>query len=300
MTLSRRPILLVALAMVAFAANSLLCRLALKTTAIDPVSFTSIRITSGALVLWLIVRLRGGPGRPEGRWASALALFAYAAAFSFAYVRLPAAVGALVLFCSVQATMIGYGLWSGERMRRVKAVGLAIALAGLVSLLMPGLSAPPPQSAALMMAAGIAWGIYSLLGKRLGDPVQATAGNFLRAVPFAAALSLAMVFHASVDAPGAMYAVASGGLASGVGYVLWYAALKALTATNAAAIQLSVPVIAAVGGGHRAARRRSTGFAPGAPLRPMRPHLRHRDSREPAADRARPLAPAQSPRRSPN
>lgn len=244
----RRLIVLVLMAMTAFAANSLLCRMALNNTAIDAASFTTIRIVSGAAVLWLIVQLRGGSASARGSWRSAAALFAYAAGFSFAYIRLPAAVGALVLFGAVQVTMIGYGLASGERLRRQQVIGLGLAIAGLVSLLLPGLSAPPLSSAALMMAAGVAWGIYSLRGKRQGDPTIATAGNFLRAVPFALGLSLAMLAQASVDSAGVWYALASGGLASGLGYAIWYAALPGLAATNAATIQLSVPVIAAIGG----------------------------------------------------
>lgn len=248
MTLNTRLIFLVMLAMTAFAANSLLCRMALKHTAIDAASFTSIRIVSGALVLWLLVRMRGGSPGARGSWTSALALFAYAAGFSFAYVQLSAATGALILFCAVQATMIGYALAKGERLRGLQAIGLCLALAGLVSLLAPGLSAPPPASAALMMAAGIAWGIYSLQGKRLGDPTLATAGNFLRAVPFALILSAITLPGQSLDAAGVAYAMASGGLASGLGYAIWYAALPALTATNAATLQLSVPVLATIGG----------------------------------------------------
>lgn len=244
----KRLIFLVVLAMLAFAANSLFCRIALKNTAIDAGSFTSIRIVSGALVLWLITLLRSDASRPAGSWRSAFALFVYAAGFSFAYIKLPAAVGALVLFCAVQVTMIGYGLWNGERMRKVQVLGFCMAIAGLVSLLAPGLSAPPLESAALMLAAGVAWGVYSLRGKGSGDPTAATAGNFLRAVPFTLVLSVAMLTRASVDTAGALYAVASGGLASGLGYAIWYSALPGLSATKAATIQLSVPVIAAIGG----------------------------------------------------
>jgi drug/metabolite transporter (DMT)-like permease len=238
----------VTLAMVAFAANSLLCRMALKNTAIDAGSFTSIRIISGAVVLWLIVLARGNASSLTGSWRSALALFVYAAGFSYAYVKLPAAVGALILFGAVQTTMIGYGLWTGERMRGVQATGLCAAFAGLVALLMPGLSAPPLVSSALMLAAGVAWGIYSLRGKGSGNPTVATAGNFLRAVPFTAVLWASMAANVSLDGRGVWYAVLSGGLASGVGYAIWYAALPGLKATHAATVQLSVPVIAAVGG----------------------------------------------------
>lgn len=247
---SSRVFLLTALAMCAFAGNSLLCRLALAGTEIDAATFTTIRILSGAVTLYLIVRLRASKSdsKRAGSWPSALALFAYAAGFSLAYVRLSAGTGALLLFGAVQATMIGYGLWAGERLRARQWLGLAAALGGLVGLLLPGMTAPPLYSAALMLGAGVAWGIYSLRGKGSGDPLAATAGNFLRAVPFTLALSVAMLSLASVDPVGAMYAVASGALASGVGYAIWYTALKGLKATSAATVQLSVPVITAVGG----------------------------------------------------
>jgi len=240
-----RLVLLVVMAMTAFAANSLLCRLALRDGAIDAATFTTIRIGSGAVVLWIVARMRGGTMTSAGSWKSAAALFAYAAAFSFAYLELPAGVGALLLFCAVQVTMIGWGLWSGERIAAVQGAGLALAIGGLVGLLWPGLSAPPPGSAALMIAAGIAWGIYSLRGKRGGDPTIATAGNFARAVPFAAILSLLALGGAKAGTAGVLYAIASGALASGLGYAIWYAALPGLASTKAATIQLSVPVIAA-------------------------------------------------------
>jgi len=235
--------------MLAFAGNSLLCRLALKSTAIDAASFTSVRIAAGALVLWAIVRIRDGGAAAAGSWASAFWLFAYAAGFSFAYVTLPASTGALLLFGAVQSTMIGYGLWKGERLRAAQVAGVAVAFGGLAGLLLPGLSAPPAAGAALMLFAGIAWGIYSLRGRASGgDATRVTAGNFLRAVPFALLVSLAMVSRASVDAAGVASAVASGALASGVGYAIWYTALRGLKATVAATVQLSVPVIAAFGG----------------------------------------------------
>jgi drug/metabolite transporter (DMT)-like permease len=236
------------LAMIAFAGNSLLCRQALKYTRIDPGSFTTIRIVSGALVLCLIVRLRDGTNRRAGSWSSALALFAYAACFSFAYVSLPAATGALLLFGAVQATMISYGLWSGERLRMRQSVGLVFAFGGLAGLLLPGISAPPLLGCLLMLTAGIAWGIYSLRGKSAGDPTQVTAGNFLRAVPMAVVLSAISFPWLSLDGSGIGYAMASGALASGVGYAIWYTALRGLNAASAASVQLSVPVLAAVGG----------------------------------------------------
>jgi drug/metabolite transporter (DMT)-like permease len=239
---------LTALAMLAFAGNSLLCRLALKHTAIDAASFTTVRLVAGAVTLWLILRLRGGSPKGAGNWGSALALFAYAAGFSFAYIGLTAATGALLLFGSVQATMIGVGLWRGERLRPVQSFGLLCALCGLAALLWPGLSAPPLLASALMIGAGISWGIYSLRGKGAGDPTVVTAGNFLRTVPVTVAMSLAAWSWWSLDTQGLIYALASGALASGVGYAIWYTALRGLKATSAATVQLSVPVIAAAGG----------------------------------------------------
>jgi len=245
-----RILVLTALALLAFAGNSLLCRVALHDTRIDPATFTCVRLVSGALALWLIARLRGETPRAGGGWLSAFALFAYAAAFSFAYVQLSAGTGALLLFGAVQATMVGYGLCSGERLRALQIAGLALAIGGLVGLLLPGLSAPPLRSSLLMLAAGIAWGIYSLRGKRAGAPLRTTAENFLRAVPFAIAASALAAAAAppSLDAAGAACALASGMLTSAIGYAIWYAALGGLSSTQAASVQLSVPVIAAVGG----------------------------------------------------
>jgi len=243
-----RTLSLTALAMVAFAGNSLLCRVALKHTAIDPATFTAVRITSGAIVLALLVRLRGGTLAGRGSWRSALTLIAYAIAFSFAYVTLPASTGALLLFGAVQATMIGAGVAMGERPNAVQIAGIALAVIGLVVLLAPGLSAPPAAGAALMLLAGVFWGIYSLRGRGAGDPAEVTAGNFARAAPFALAAALLYASRTRIDAAGAGYAVASGALASGVGYVIWYTALPGLRATSAAVVQLSVPVIASLGG----------------------------------------------------
>lgn len=242
-----RVLLLTAVAMIAFAANSLLCRQALREGQIDAASFTTIRLASGALMLWLILRLQGVAPAHHGSWPSAFALFAYAATFSFAYLTLPAAAGALLLFGAVQATMIGYGLWRGERLGLIQSGGLALACAGLVGLLLPGLSAPPLDGAVLMIIAGIAWGIYSLRGRGIANATASTAGNFIRALPFAAVLSVAMLPRAAADVAGIGYAVASGALASGLGYAVWYSALPGLRATSAATVQLSVPVIAALG-----------------------------------------------------
>lgn len=266
-----RLFILTLLAMIAFAGNSLLCRLALKQTGIDAASFTFVRIFSGAIALWIIMEFRrrlivertASPlvERPlkakwssnAGNWPSALALFAYAAGFSFAYVSLPAGTGALLLFGAVQATMILWGLRKGERLNARQLVGLALALTGLVALLFPGLSAPPLNGSILMLSAGMAWGIYSLRGKAAGDAIAATTGNFLRAVPLAAALSIALLPWAHADRAGIGYAVLSGAIASGLGYVIWYTALSdsmpvRLGPASAATVQLSVPVLAATGG----------------------------------------------------
>ena len=243
-----RPLLLTSIAMIAFAGNSLLCRAALRDTGIDAASFTSVRLVAGALMLWLILALRGNRPLAAGSWPSALALFGYAAAFSFAYGGLSAAMGALLLFGAVQATMIGIGIWRGNRPGAIQWAGFVVAFAGLIGLLLPGLSAPPVASALLMIVAGIAWGVYSLRAKGAGEPTAVTTGNFIRSVPLALALSLVMLSQVQVDAPGLIYAVASGAVTSGMGYAIWYMALPLLQATSAATVQLSVPVIAAVGG----------------------------------------------------
>lgn len=239
--------LLVAAAMLAFAGNSVLCRLALRDGGIDAASFTSLRLVSGALVLWLIVRLRGG-ARTGGDMLSAFALFVYAAGFSFAYLSLSTGTGALILFGAVQATMIGRGLLAGERLSPVQWCGLALAMAGLVGLLLPGVSAPPVVGALLMLAAGIAWGAYSLRGRDAGDATAKTAGNFLRAVPFALVLSVIMLRDVHADTVGIACAIVSGALTSGIGYAVWYTALPQLRATSAATVQLSVPALAAIAG----------------------------------------------------
>ncbi len=245
---SLRVALLTLVTMMAFAGNSVLCRMALKHTTIDAATFTSIRLVSGAVVLWLVVRFVRAGRTGAGNWWSALALFVYAAGFSLAYVSLSAATGALLLFGSVQATMIGRGIWQGERLAPWQWLGLALAMAGLVGLMLPGLAAPPLLGAALMVLAGAAWGVYSLRGKGAGDPTLVTAGNFWRAAVMALLLSAVMQASASWDAEGVAYAVASGAVTSGVGYALWYSVLPALKATQAATLQLSVPVIAALGG----------------------------------------------------
>ena len=238
--------------MIAFASNSLLCRAALKETSIDAASFTFVRIFSGAVALWLVINVRRSTranyARVGGNWISALALFVYAAAFSFAYVDIAAGTGALLLFGSVQATMILWGLHKGESVRAVQIVGLIVAMIGLVVLLFPGFSAPPLFGSILMLGAGMAWGIYSVRGKREKNPASVTAGNFVRAVPFAAAVSIIFIPRVHFDSAGVAYAIISGAITSGLGYILWYAALPSLKAVSAASVQLTVPVLAATGG----------------------------------------------------
>lgn len=239
---------LTTLAMIAFAGNSVLGRAALEGTTIDAASYTGVRLASGALMLALLVSIKGGNPFHSGNWKSAFFLFAYAAAFSFAYLDLHTGIGALLLFGAVQATMISHGIWSGERLNRVQTIGFVLAFGGLVGLLLPGLTAPPLLASMLMLSAGVAWGIYSLRGKGVGDPLRSTAGNFIRTVPIALALSLFTLNDASVDGPGFWLAVCSGALTSGLGYAIWYAVLPELKSTHAATVQLSAPVIATLGG----------------------------------------------------
>ncbi|MGQ7959088.1 EamA family transporter [Pseudomonas sp. SP16.1] len=246
--MSPRILLLTALAMLAFAGNSLLCRLALRETAIDAAGFTAIRLASGALTLWLLLRLRATRQPVAGSWPGALALFVYAAAFSFAYLQLDTGIGALLLFGAVQLSMLIWGLWRGERPGLAASLGTALAAGGLLALLLPGASAPPLAAALLMLLAGVAWGAYSLLGRSQGDPLAMTAGNFLRAAPLGLLLALALLPQLHWDGAGLFYALLSGALTSGVGYAIWYSALPGLRASQAATVQLSVPILAALGG----------------------------------------------------
>jgi drug/metabolite transporter (DMT)-like permease len=244
-----RHLALTALALACFAGNSLLCRLALADGHADAATFTAIRLTSGAVVLALLAARRNRETRGTG-WASAGALFGYAAPFSYAYLRLGAAMGALLLFASVQATMLGWGIARGERPSPLAWLGIAVAMAGLVGLTVPGRGAPDPLGALAMAFAGIAWGVYSLRGRLAsGDPVVTTAASFARSVPLAAVLLAVAIpaFGAHISPRGVALAVASGALASGLGYSFWYAALPHLSATRAAVVQLLVPVIAAAG-----------------------------------------------------
>ncbi|WP_248357887.1 DMT family transporter [Anaeromyxobacter oryzae] len=241
-----RIALLTAATLACFAANSLLCRAALGPRRADPATFTLVRIASGAVVLALVLAARRA--RPAGgTLGSALALFVYAAAFSLAYVRIGAGVGALLLFAAVQVTMLGWSAVRGVRPRPLQVLGVGVALAGLTWLAAPGASAPDPRGAALMLAAGAAWGVYSLRGRAAGDPLATTAHNFLLSVPLAVALGVAYARGASASPAGVALAVASGALASGGGYSLWYAVVPALGATRAAAVQLAVPVLAGAG-----------------------------------------------------
>jgi drug/metabolite transporter (DMT)-like permease len=249
-----------AFALIAFAANSLLCRLALQDGGTDAASFTALRLVSAALVLVLLVAARRRERTPEitgsvaqhrrlgGHWRGGFALFAYAGGFSIAYVAVGAATGALLLFGAVQATMLLIGLWQGERLTRRQWAGFALAIGGLLALLLPGAAAPPFASALWMLAAGVAWGLYSLWGRGSTDPVADTAGNFVRTLPFALVWLVLPLDALNVDARGVACALASGAITSGLGYVLWYRVLPMLGALRAAALQLAVPPLAGVGG----------------------------------------------------
>ena len=245
-----KPFALTAFALTAFAFNSILCRMALAAGEIDPASFTTVRLVSGAAVLAALVLAsrKTLSIAKSGNWFSAFFLFAYAVAFSFAYLGLTTATGALILFGCVQLAMFGVSLYRGVRPRPIEWVGLAVAFGGLVYLVLPGLSAPPLNSALLMAAAGIAWGGYTLRGKGSEDPLADTAGNFIRSVPMVLAVALVFLPNLAASWRGIGLAVLSGAIASGVGYSVWYAALRFHTPTRAAVLQLSVPVIAAVGG----------------------------------------------------
>lgn len=244
-----RIIALTTVALVAFASNSLLCRIALGGGMIDPASFTTVRILSGAMMLVAIVWFSGWRRvNGIGSWRYGLLLFVYAVAFSFAYTQMSVATGALVLFAAVQASMMGVGLWSGERLRPSEWIGVVSALAGFVGLLLPGITAPPLWGAVLMSIAGIAWGLYSLRGRDSRAAIFDTTGNFVWAIPFALASSMINLNATKITTAGVFLAVMSGAVASGVGYVIWYAALRSLSALQASLVQLLVPVIAAAAG----------------------------------------------------
>lgn len=246
--MAMKTLLLTLVALIAFAANTILCRMALGTNSIDPASFTSVRLLSGALVLWLLLRLNRSPKPHQGNWQGAAFLFIYAISFSFAYVSLTTGTGALILFGWVQVTMISVGLLSGYRPTLLAWLGLLLASAGLVYLMLPGISAPDPTGALLMSIAGIAWGAYSLKGQRVTSPLAATTGNFIYTIPMALVTSLLFMTQQHSSVKGIILAMLSGSLASGVGYAIWYRTLPLLTSTSAASAQLAVPVIAAFGG----------------------------------------------------
>jgi len=236
------------LALIAFAANSVLCRVALRNGAIDPASFSTIRFASGALTLLVVTSFTGKRTLPAGSWTSAGILFLYAIPFSFAYTRVSAAAGALILFGVVQLTMITAGLWKGERPRPLQWFGMGLSIVGLVYLLLPGFGTPSLPGAALMSLAGFGWGAYSLRGRGAASPLAQTTSNFVRSVPLIFSVSLLTISKFHIEGIGALFAAVSGIVASGAGYVIWYSALNGLTATRAAVVQLAVPILAAAGG----------------------------------------------------
>lgn len=240
--------LMASLAMLAFAGNSVLCRLALAETQIDAASFSVLRIVSGALLLWILLSLRKRSRAKAGSWAGALALTVYATAFSFAYIQLDTGVGALLLFGAVQLSMLLFGLLRGERLGPTATAGLVLAMAGVVALLLPGSSAPPLMSALVMLLSGLAWGAYSLLGRNTDDPLASSAENFLRSIPLVLLAALPFLDQLHWDATGAVLAMLSGAVTSGLGYAIWYSALRRLGSIQAASIQLSVPILAAAAG----------------------------------------------------
>ena len=238
------------LALFAFAGNSVLCRLALGEATIDAASFTSIRLLSGIAVLALILKAVQPSGNvvSTGSWKAAAMLFIYALAFSFAYISLDTGTGALILFASVQMTMIGVGLLSGAKLYWVEWLGVIVAFNGFVYLVLPGLEAPPLMGFVLMSAAGVAWGFYTLAGKDSKHPLSDTTYNFIRTLPLVLILMAVTILKVNVSWEGVVLAILSGGLTSGIGYTVWYMALNGLSSTQAAVVQLLVPVIAAFGG----------------------------------------------------
>jgi drug/metabolite transporter (DMT)-like permease len=245
-----RIFVLTAATMIAFAANALLCRAALRGGALDVVSFTVIRIVSGAAVLAAIVRVRNGPGQilTAGSWYSAVVLIVYAITFSLAYVRIGASTGALLLCGAVQLTMLTGALLNREHPTLRQWIGFATAAIGLVMVNLPSLDPPSPVGAALMIASGVAWGMYSLHGRGATRPVAANAGTFLRSLPFVAVLAaVGFAMSPHLTGRGVIFAVASGGVATGLGYVTWYAVMPSLGAARGAIVQLATPVLATLG-----------------------------------------------------
>ena len=251
---SRNPvvstIVFTGLALIAFAANSVLCRLALGEQAIDASSFTVIRLLSGAVVLLAILRVNNNKTvtQAKGSWSSSLMLFLYALTFSFAYITLDTGTGALILFGSVQITMILLSIISGQRLHTAEWVGVSLSFVGFVYLILPGVTTPSINGFMLMTVAGVSWGIYTLKGRSSANPLMDTAYNFLRTIPFVTILAVLAIKQVHYSPTGILYAVLSGAIASGIGYAIWYRALTGLTTTQAAVVQLLVPVIAAFGG----------------------------------------------------
>ena len=243
-------ILCTSLALLAFAGNSIPCRLALGDNAIDAASFTSIRLLSGIIVLAIIIKLSKNDRAllSKGSWGASSMLFLYAATFSFAYISLETGIGALILFGSVQITMILASLISGNKLHYSEWIGVLLAFSGFVYLIMPGLTTPSLMGFMLMTVAGISWGIYTLMGRESKNPLNDTAHNFLRTLPFVAVLIAVSFQDAKLSQEGILLAALSGGIASGIGYTVWYIALGEISTTQAAVVQLLVPVIAAVGG----------------------------------------------------
>jgi drug/metabolite transporter (DMT)-like permease len=243
-----RIILYTAFALTAFAFNSILCRLALRGGEGDAAGFTAVRLVSGAVMLIVISYVLGNGNTKRGSWPSAFFLFAYAICFSFAYLGVTAGTGALILFGSVQMTMLAVAIFKGERPPALEWLGLAVAVGGLVYLVFPGLASPPLNSSLLMAAAGASWGFYTLRGRSSGDALADTTGNFVRSVPMVAIAAIPYLSKIQLSNRGVVLAVLSGAVTSGVGYTVWYAALKFHTSTRAAVLQLAVPVIAAAAG----------------------------------------------------
>lgn len=243
-----KTVMLTVVAMVAFAANSVLARLAFATADAEPLSYTGIRLAAGALTLALLLAARRQSLRPAGSWSGAAALSGYAILFSIAYVLLGAGTGALILFASVQIGILGWAIYKGDRPGAVEWLGFVIAVAGLVYLVSPGVVAPHPLGALLMVVAGLSWAAYTLIGRGSTSPLADTAGNFIRSAPIAIIMIAAGLAMHGVSPTAGLYAVASGALASGLGYAVWYAVLPSLSRTRAAIVQLTVPAIAAAGG----------------------------------------------------
>lgn len=246
-----RIIVLTTTAMLAFAANSVLARLALADGAIDAASYTGIRLIAGAALLYILLMWgpgTGGARRVGGSWRGAAALFGYAILFSVAYLMLGAGLGALILFTSVQMSMLGWAVFKGDRPGVIEWIGIGLAIVSLAYLVSPGLAAPHPLGAVLMALAGASWAIYSLIGRGSQSALADTTGNFVRCLPIAIVLAGFGFVTMPVAPGGVAYAVASGAIASGLGYAIWYLALPSLSRVQASTVQLTVPAIAAAGG----------------------------------------------------